>query len=822
MVKKVWEDPRWVEKQAQKQAARKRGGAARQHQQQPQQLMPGTYGRAPQPGIPMHYAPGHGLSPQAGHDGCTVPQLGQVPAIGQPAHTGGLVPIAGQQMQPYYPGFPPAKRRPDSLVGWVGLGVAAVSKASWRHRWELTPLAAGTTVALAAAIDPTTAMLVTGASAGMAGLAQWKGPEKIGGRAWLSRIERGIAWKWAAAASVWSAAVLAGLDPVSLWGAGSLAVVTAAQSVSWWKSRRIRKEHTTAEKVIELSQKALDIIATWPEAVGRYGPRSLLGSQLVDVTEPLTEVPEGQTPEKTGTIVLSVELRRAVHAQDVDTEENRRWLERELDQGIGTVRLETDRDRASRVKVVLTPTRHLETTSKIWPGPVVTEDGRIPIATTQEGNTIYVRLWNETGVNHLLLVGSSGSGKSNTYNVLLLPAVLTRKAVLIYLDGKQGASNPKLAQGMDMVCRTPEEIKAGVRMVHAILESRATRYGAMGLDEFDVHGPDPIIMFVIDEANGVKDDLSAAEEAMITKIAQQGRSFGIACWMSVQSANMVGLPGGGDTRKNLTGTVGNVVAMRVGDASAKGVALSSTSEPIDLLGLPEGPGWCAILNGGKPAAKEARILHIPPGAEGAALFAKHIPADFTPRSLTGEDARAAGVTYAHRTTGRAWLAGMAAERIKAGRAREGDYELVAKAALAEPATPSELEQPALPFEGNTSTPAVTGHEETPTSYEPVAAGASTYTQDQGEHEAVYLEFPQLAPALRGASASSAVSFELRCAHVLAVLRRNRPGLTNAGIAQAADLSKAVVSRITKRLSETGQAHQNEAGLWLATAHEEAA
>lgn len=284
---------------------------------------------------------------------------------------------------------------------------------------------------------------------------------------------------------------------------------------------------------------------------------------------------------------------------------------------------------------------------------------------------------------------------------------------------------------------------------------------------------------------------------------------------------MISLPGGGDTRQNLTGTVGNVVAMRAGDHSAKSVSLSSTSENIDLLGLPEGPGWCAILNGGAVAAKEARILHIPPGTEGAALFAKHIPADFVPRSLTGEDARAAGVTYAQRTTGRSWLAGMAAARIKAGRAREGDYEIVAKAALEAPVVPAELEQPSLPIEGTTSTPAATGHEGTPTSYAPVAAGASNQI-GLAPVDADQNGQAMLGQAMSGAQAAAAATFAVRCDQVLHVIANNHAGITHAAIALETEIPKSTLSRVLDRLEQNGQIYKTEAGLWQASINEKAA
>lgn len=795
MVKKVWDDPKWQAKQAAKAAARK------------QPRTPAVPAPGPQ-GVPMHYAPGHGLRPAPfGHDGCNVPQLPQLGQAPPPSSLGSLVPLT-----PAY-GHVPAvpQRRPGEVAGKAANWAR---KTAWRYRWQLTPVAAGSTLLVGAAVDAPAVTISAAAAAGLAGLAQKKGPDKLFGRRWLSRVERGLVAKYAAAAAAWSLGVmLGGWEPGSTIGLSTLALATGAQSIGWWRSRRVRGEHTTAEEVIELSEKAKALIDSWPLAVASFGPSTLLGSQLVDVEEPVTE--DG---EQTGTIVLTVQLRRQVHSKDVATDTNRRWLERELDQGVDTVRLELDRDHASRVRVVLTPTRHLETTSKIWPGPVVTEDGRVPVAVTPDGRTVYVRLWNATGVNHLVLVGSSGAGKTNTYLVLLLPGVLARKEVMFFIDGKEGASGPRLAPAMDLVARQPDEWRATVRMVYAIMQARRKRYGAMGLDEFDVNGPDPIINLVVDEGAALQRAMNSQEAEMFKEMSEQGRSLGISLKVCVQSPNVNTFPGGEATRKNLMGAVGNVVGLRPGDHAGQAVTLTATSENIDLLGLPAGPGWCAILNGGGVAAREARIMHIPSAKEhpeGIDLLAKHFPDDFTPRTLTGADAAAAGQTYANRVTGAAWREDMARQRAKHGYGDSADLPV----SLDKPSQNAGYgDQFGLPIP-----PAATNPEGAPTSDAFVAAGDSSPDQSgQDGQDAVYLEFPELAPALYGASAGSAMSFELRCANVLAVIRANRAGLTHAGVVNETDLAKSVVSRVLDRLQTNGQIYKNEAGLWQATANEEAA
>lgn len=531
----------------------------------------------------------------------------------------------------------------------------AARKWSWRYRWQLTPVAATAGTAIGAGVAPVATVLGLGAVAGAAALTAKKGPDEIHGRKWLSRAERVVTARWAVSAAVWTAGI--GLANVAglVWSAHSAMLAAAAlgamtgwPSVEWLKSRRIRREDKPAD---DRSEGARALMAAWPTAVAMAGPDELIGSRIVDVAEP-----------DPGTIVADVELRDGVHAETVTGNKVRQWLERALGMGVGTAKVELNRDHAGRIRLVLTPSRHLEQVSKLWPGPVLHADGRAMVAITPDGRDVPLSLYGDDGIRHLMVIGSTGSGKTNAYNVLLLPLVLAGRSVLVYVDGKRGTSSPMLSVAIDHVALKPDEWADAIEMVHAIMCDREDRYGEMGLDKFDVNGPDPIIELVIDEGRTVARSLTDRQHELVGEISERGRALGVALRVGVQRPSAESVPGGIDVRDNLMGAAGNVIGLRPGGSVAKGLTLTSTSADIDLLSLPTGGGWCAVLREGELEAAKARILHIP---DDAALV-PHLQG-FTPRTLTGDDATAAGEVYANRRTGKDWLRLIVKSRAKAGR-----------------------------------------------------------------------------------------------------------------------------------------------------------
>ncbi|MFD7161678.1 hypothetical protein ACFV9C_44335 [Kribbella sp. NPDC059898] len=572
----------------------------------------------------------------------------QLPQLGAAATAvPGLVPHPGTELVPVA-----APKRPGEDARAAAV---AVGNWTWHYRWQLAPLAASAVTAAGAATTPVLTLLGLAAVAAAGYVSADKGPDEIGGRRWLSRAERRLLGRWAVGAGVWSAGVwianAAGLD----WSGGSLAVAAAAlglatgeQVVGWLKSRRIRR--TESEAPAELSAKAIQLRDAWAHAV-LTGPAGLAGSVIVDLEEP-----------EAGTYIAIVQLRADVHAATVVTDEVRHWLERALHMGVDTARVETVREDAGRIRLVLTPERKLERVEKIWPGPVLHDGGRAPVAVGLDGKEVCLRIYNSTGVYHFLLIGSSGSGKSNALNIMLLPTVINRLSVMVYLDGKLGTSSPRLARAMDTVIRKIELFGPAIEMVYRIMISRQERYGDLGEDDFVVSADsDPIIELVLDECNVIKDYLSARHENMLGKIALTGRALGISLKYAGQRGAEVDLPGGMQVRDQMMGTVGNVIGLRPGGTNTQTTTLQSTSEEIDLMALPGGEnagGWCAILLAGKPIGYPARLMFDPK----AKSRVDEVLDGFVPRELEGEDRKAAGEFYENRPTGAAWYATQQAKR----------------------------------------------------------------------------------------------------------------------------------------------------------------
>lgn len=607
----------------------------------------------------------------------------QLPQLGTAATAvPGLVPHPGTELVPVA-----APKRPGEDAR---AAAAAVGNWTWHYRWQLAPLAASAITAAGAATTPVLTLLGLAAVAATGYASAAKGPDEIAGRVWLSRAERRLLGRWAAGAWVWSAGVwianAAGLD----WSAGSLAVAAAAlglatgeQLVGWLKSRRIRRAESEAPA--ELSAGAVQLRDAWPHAV-MNGPAGLAGSVIVDIEEP-----------EAGTIIAIVQLRADVHAVTVATGEVRQWLERALHMGVDTARIETVRDDAGRIRLVLTPSRQLEKVEKIWPGPVLYDDGRVPVAVGLDGKEVCLRIYNSSGVYHHLLLGSSGSGKSNALNVMLLPTVINRLSVMVYLDGKLGNSSPRLARAMDTAIRKVELFGPAIEMVYRILVSRQERYGDLGEDDFIVSPTgDPVIELVIDECNIVNACLKDKHQQMLGKIALSGRSLGVSLKYAGQRGTAEDLPGGMDVRDQMMGSVGNVVGLRPGGTHSQTTTLQSTTEEIDLLALPGGDnagGWCAVLLAGKPTGYPARLMFDPKKNSRV----EDVLDGFKPRALEGEDLEAAGEFYKTRPTGAAWYATQQAKR----KARDAQQAGGSAAAHATASTPAQTTVPAdAPQEGD--------------------------------------------------------------------------------------------------------------------------
>jgi hypothetical protein len=133
-------------------------------------------------------------------------------------------PVDGRGASPEWDGMP--RRRGNSVVARAP-EIAGVW--AWRHRWQLTPVAATVGAGLVVPLAPVVAGVGGGAAAaGLYRLARWGKP--VAGRMWLSAIERRTAATWCAAVGTWS---LWSALPVP--GAGSWWILAAGAAVPSWK-----------------------------------------------------------------------------------------------------------------------------------------------------------------------------------------------------------------------------------------------------------------------------------------------------------------------------------------------------------------------------------------------------------------------------------------------------------------------------------------------------------------------------------------------------------------------------------------------------------
>lgn len=510
--------------------------------------------------------------------------------------------------------------------------------ASFRHRAQLLPAAGAGVVVWAAATSPaaaaTTLMLVSVVAHLLATDSPIKGHRWVvklreQSRKWLSLRERSVVGRFAAFACVWSVLVMAGYLHVDRWGVPILLGALAWPAAQWIKGREVRKPQT-------LSKRAKQYLAIWRETVAlNEGP--LYGSHVLPSS---VEEPGGDT------LTFVVET-RGVHAEKAATSEVRQYLEVTYPKlGPGMVQLEKDRDSAKRLRVTITPDRHLEQVEAVWDGPVVNRDGSIELAVTDAGKPIRIHTFSRTGVDPFGIVGTSDAGKSNTAATVILPGVLSGIEVFFYADGGRGSSAAHLKKACDWRTRTPEGWEAMIRATHSVLVARELRRGEEDVDTWrGLKESDPILTLLLEEAPTIKRNISARAAGMVMEIHQRGRKHGVRAGQIAQGATAQNWIGEQDAKELMAGT-GAWIVHRVASNSAVTSASTSVVDAMDTRGLPEEPGFVAVARRNQVLAQKARVRYARPEVVNELLQ------DFTPRALSGQDLMAAGQDYRNRVDGK--------------------------------------------------------------------------------------------------------------------------------------------------------------------------
>lgn len=158
-------------------------------------------------------------------------------------------------------------------------------------------------------------------------------------------------------------------------------------------------------------------------------------------------------------------------------------------------------------------------------------------------------------IPHILLGGSTGSGKSVLLKLLLMQAL--RKGAEVYIaDFKGGVDFPKAWHEKCRMCFTEEDLRYTLDQLAAVLEYRKNAFKALGCPNIDAYNetteqPLPRLIFACDEvaemlgktgADNERKKLLAQIENKLSTIARQGRAFGIHLILATQRPDATIIP----------------------------------------------------------------------------------------------------------------------------------------------------------------------------------------------------------------------------------------------------------------------------------------
>ena len=159
-------------------------------------------------------------------------------------------------------------------------------------------------------------------------------------------------------------------------------------------------------------------------------------------------------------------------------------------------------------------------------------------------------------IPHILLGGSTGSGKSVLLKLLLMQAL--HKGAEVYIaDFKGGVDFPKVWHEKCRMCFDEDTLLDTLNRLTDALEQRKSEFAALGCPNIDAYNetaewPLPRIIFACDEAAEMLDKTGADSERKkllsqienrLSTIARQGRAFGIHLILATQRPDATIIPG---------------------------------------------------------------------------------------------------------------------------------------------------------------------------------------------------------------------------------------------------------------------------------------
>lgn len=304
-----------------------------------------------------------------------------------------------------------------------------------------------------------------------------------------------------------------------------------------------------------------------------------------------------------GRVVADVEMRPGGDFGQLTKPEVRTALASAHDVPVGGVRMVADRGTPRKGRMEISPVDMLES-PPAWPGlsaPGGSIAAPIRLAVYQTGGELPLVLPGDptagrNAIGVMILLGQSGSGKTELQMFLAAEARSRRDARVTYIDGRKGMQLPEAFRNAmhTMIC----DVAEGERFLESLVDLVATRAAQIGEHGHEQWTPGcrrcpPFEVVIVDEAS----KFIESEDALV-ELAESIRSIGVFILLGLQRATGDRVP------TSVRSTVGAAICMGT-KTTAEGARVLSE----DTIAAGADPGqW----SNKKPGALYAELPGVDP------------------------------------------------------------------------------------------------------------------------------------------------------------------------------------------------------------------
>lgn len=234
----------------------------------------------------------------------------------------------------------------------------------------------------------------------------------------------------------------------------------------------------------------------------------------------------------------------------------------------------------------------------------------------REDGTKHTVVWYESdfGGMHTLVAGSTGSGKSGLYHLVLAESAYCPDLVRWGIDAKGGMALKPWASLFDWLIRDPETLQedavAMMRAIHDVLVTRSKYAADRGWSAWEPDSEHPILLIVVDEAAEVFGLGNFDIEALSGSIARMGRAAGVLLLIATQHPTNDAL-----SSQQLMKNLRRRFCFAVEDQHAQRVIIPKSTELFDASEIPIGKqfvGTYYTSEGGQISRLSARVRYVTP------------------------------------------------------------------------------------------------------------------------------------------------------------------------------------------------------------------